>query len=161
ATSDAVEAMRTRLVFAALAVGGLGGSSELLADAGMNVPRGGNVGVLAAACVLALVALRFQLLEHDLSSRAAAYALAIAGLAVIGYLAVFYFLQTSAAMLVLGTITVTLAAALSIRQLYAVASRRKQRMERLAVLGRFAAQMAHDLKNPLAALKGAVQYLKE
>jgi len=37
----------------------------------------------------------------------------------------------------------------------------RARVERLATLGRFSAQMAHDLKNPLAALKGAVQFLKE
>jgi signal transduction histidine kinase len=34
-------------------------------------------------------------------------------------------------------------------------------MERLAMLGRLSAQMAHDLKNPLTAIKGALQYLKE
>ena len=34
-------------------------------------------------------------------------------------------------------------------------------MERLATLGRFSAQMAHDLKNPIAALKGAAQFLQE
>ena len=33
--------------------------------------------------------------------------------------------------------------------------------ERLATVGRFASQLAHDLKNPLAALKGAAQFLKE
>ena len=37
----------------------------------------------------------------------------------------------------------------------------RERLERLATLGRFSAQMAHDLKNPIAALKGAAQYLKE
>src|SRR5439155_5801966 len=31
----------------------------------------------------------------------------------------------------------------------------------LVTLGRFSAQMAHDLKNPLAALKGAAQFLAE
>ena len=34
-------------------------------------------------------------------------------------------------------------------------------VEDLATLGRFSAQMAHDLKNPIAALKGAAQFLKE
>jgi two-component system sensor histidine kinase HydH len=34
-------------------------------------------------------------------------------------------------------------------------------MERLATLGKLSEQMAHDLKNPLAALKGAVQFLQE
>ena len=35
------------------------------------------------------------------------------------------------------------------------------RLENFAALGRLSAQMAHDLKNPLAALKGAVQFLRE
>jgi signal transduction histidine kinase len=35
------------------------------------------------------------------------------------------------------------------------------RMERLAMLGRLSAQLAHDLKNPLSALKGAAQFLSE
>lgn len=34
-----------------------------------------------------------------------------------------------------------------------------QRLEKLATLGRFAEQLAHDLRNPLAALKGSVQFL--
>ena len=34
-------------------------------------------------------------------------------------------------------------------------------LERFATLGRFSAQMAHDLKNPLAAAKGAAEYLTE
>jgi signal transduction histidine kinase len=33
--------------------------------------------------------------------------------------------------------------------------------ERFATLGRFSAQMAHDLKNPLAAARGAAEYLTE
>ena len=31
----------------------------------------------------------------------------------------------------------------------------RERLEQMATLGRFSAQMAHDLKNPIAALKGA------
>jgi signal transduction histidine kinase len=34
-----------------------------------------------------------------------------------------------------------------------------ERLEKLATLGRFSEQLAHDLKNPLAALKGSVQFL--
>lgn len=36
----------------------------------------------------------------------------------------------------------------------------RERMERLALLGRFSDQLAHNLKNPIAALKGASQYLE-
>jgi signal transduction histidine kinase len=38
---------------------------------------------------------------------------------------------------------------------------RRERRRQLEGLGRLTAQMAHDLKNPLAALKGAVDYLVE
>jgi signal transduction histidine kinase len=38
---------------------------------------------------------------------------------------------------------------------------RRDQLVRLATLGRLAAQMGHDLKNPLAALKGAAQFLRE
>jgi two-component system, NtrC family, sensor histidine kinase HydH len=34
-----------------------------------------------------------------------------------------------------------------------------ERLEKLVSLGRFSEQLAHDLKNPLAALKGSVQFL--
>jgi two-component system sensor histidine kinase HydH len=37
----------------------------------------------------------------------------------------------------------------------------RARVERLVALGRFSSQMAHDLKNPLASLKGALQFLQE
>jgi two-component system, NtrC family, sensor histidine kinase PilS len=36
-----------------------------------------------------------------------------------------------------------------------------QRMERLVLAGRFAAEVAHEIKNPLAAMSGAMQMLKE
>jgi two-component system sensor histidine kinase HydH len=35
----------------------------------------------------------------------------------------------------------------------------RERVRRLATLGRFSEQLAHDIRNPLAALKGAVQFL--
>ena len=46
-------------------------------------------------------------------------------------------------------------------QLRASLAIRRARIERLATLGRFSTQLAHDLKNPLAALKGVAQYLVE
>jgi two-component system sensor histidine kinase PilS (NtrC family) len=36
-----------------------------------------------------------------------------------------------------------------------------QRMERLVLAGRFAAEIAHEIKNPLAAMSGAMQMLRE
>ena len=35
-----------------------------------------------------------------------------------------------------------------------------QRMERLVLAGKFAAEIAHEIKNPLAAMSGAMQMLQ-
>jgi len=148
-------------VLAALALGGTLGSTELLVDLGLSVPRGGSLGALAAAAVLAVVSLRFRLLDERTTSSAAFYALGIGALAVIAYLGVFHLLHGSAAALVLGTVTVTLAVLAASRQLAVAMAARLRRLEHLALLGRFSAQMAHDLKNPLSAMKGAVQFLQE
>jgi signal transduction histidine kinase len=56
-------------------------------------------------------------------------------------------------------VTLTLVAAL--RQVAREYLARRDRVEGLTTMGRFSAQMAHDLKNPLAALKGAIQFLAE
>jgi two-component system, NtrC family, sensor histidine kinase HydH len=59
----------------------------------------------------------------------------------------------------IGTSMLTLVLAVAVHQIVAAHFRRRDRTDALARLGRFSAQMAHDLKTPLAALKGAVQYL--
>jgi signal transduction histidine kinase len=47
----------------------------------------------------------------------------------------------------------------ALRELRYVSALRGARQEELATLGRFAEQLAHDVRNPLAALKGALQFL--
>jgi signal transduction histidine kinase len=158
--ANAKEKARTRLVIAALAIGGTLGSTELW-DNLMALPDLGDLGTLAATGLLTIVVLRFRLFGHDLSASAAVYALALALLAVGGYLAVFQLFATNTATLLLGTITVTLGLLIASRQLVASMAVRRERRRQLEGLGRFAAQMAHDLKNPLAAMKGALQYLAE
>jgi signal transduction histidine kinase len=86
-------------------------------------------------------------------------ALALGGL--FAALLVFVRLGGIAAMLVLGAATVTLASVAASRRLLAEGAERHARRDQLATLGRFTAQMAHDVKNPLAALKGAAQLLRE
>jgi two-component system, NtrC family, sensor histidine kinase HydH len=160
-TGNTEEQNRTRLVLAAFAIAGVLAVTELFADLGIKLPRGGHIGAFAGGAVLSIVALRFRLLEREPSSKAAVYSLALAMLAVIAYLGVFYVLAPSMAMIVLGTVTVTLALGAGMRQMFTAIAAQRERRERLALLGRFSAQMAHDLKNPLSAVKGAVQYLKE
>ena len=60
-----------------------------------------------------------------------------------------------------GTTAITFALLAAARRGVTAFVTQRERLEQLATLGRFSAQMAHDLKNPIAALKGAAQYLKE
>jgi signal transduction histidine kinase len=85
--------------------------------------------------------------------------MAIVGLA--SYLAVLRWLRGNHAVLMVATVSVTLALIAALRQLGKQYMARRDRVEGLTIMGRFSAQMAHDLKNPLATLQGAIQFLIE
>jgi signal transduction histidine kinase len=136
--------------------------TELAAELGLEVPRLGNLGTLLGVPVMATVALRFGLFGSDGGApRMALHAAVVAGLGVLAYLAVFRFFAGQAGTLVVCTTAVTFSLVAATRRGVTAFVTRGERMERLATLGRFSAQMAHDLKNPIAAMKGAAQYLKE
>jgi signal transduction histidine kinase len=135
--------------------------TDLLADLGFNVPRLGTLGTLVGLPVMATVALRFHLFGKDLSSGAALYAVTLAVVGVLAYLIVFRLFAAEQGALVVGTAAITFALLAAARRGVSALVIQRERLERLATLGRFSAQMAHDLKNPIAALKGAAQFLKE
>ncbi|HZI10759.1 MAG TPA: ATP-binding protein [Myxococcus sp.] len=136
--------------------------TELAAELGLQVPRLGNLGTLLGLPVMGLVALRFGLFGRDGGApRMALHAAGVVGGGVLAYLAVFRLFAEQAAPLVVCTAAVTLSLVAATRRGVTAFVTRRERMERLATLGRFSAQMAHDLKNPIAAMKGAAQYLKE
>jgi two-component system sensor histidine kinase HydH len=155
------EQERTRLLLAAGVILMAFGSTELWADLGIAVPRLGNVATLAFSGLVAIVAFRLKLFERRMSLGVLAYALVLASVSTLAYLAVFHFLAPNWAMLLLGTATVTIAVLASTREVVSTFSGRRARLEQLATMGRFSAQLAHDLKNPIAALKGATQFLRE
>ncbi|NMO22527.1 two-component sensor histidine kinase [Pyxidicoccus fallax] len=136
--------------------------TELAAELGLDVARLGNLGTLLGLPVMATVALRFGLFGRDVgAARMALHAVGVAGVGVLAYLAVFRLFAGQAGALVVSTTAVTFALVVATRRGVTAFVTRSERMERLATLGRFSAQMAHDLKNPIAAMKGAAQYLKE
>lgn len=154
---DATERARTRLLLAAFAIGTtLGATEELTPDLLV-----GNIGLLLGTALLAVVALRFSLFERNVSLRVAAYVLALTGVGGVATLLVFRSLGADGALVVLGAATVSLAAVAGSRRWLSRDAERRARQVQLTTLGRFSAQMAHDLKNPLAALKGAAQLLRE
>jgi signal transduction histidine kinase len=88
-----------------------------------------------------------------------AAALAIAGVA--SYLVLFRQLGGNIAVLTFCTASITVLLGAAVRELTASLAAQKDRVERLAVLGRFSSQLAHDMKNPIATLRGALQFLQE
>ncbi|HXU05838.1 MAG TPA: histidine kinase dimerization/phospho-acceptor domain-containing protein, partial [Polyangia bacterium] len=155
------ERNRTWLLLAAVVVISPLASSEVWADLGFAVPRLGAVGILSFNAILMLAALRFRLFDKALSLGAALSATILASVGGLAYLSLFRVAGTNTALMVLGTLTVTIfLLAVARLTVVSVISRRDQ-FVRLATLGRLSAQMAHDLKNPFAALKGAAQFLRE
>jgi two-component system, NtrC family, sensor histidine kinase HydH len=156
--SDRDEWARTWLLLFALGVVTILGPTDYWLPPPAHL---GALGALLGAGILALATLRFQLFEKDLPTSAAAETLVLVAVAVVSYLGAFQLLRRNHALLTLSLALVTLALFAALRYVFGAFSARRERVERLATLGTFSAQLAHDLKNPLAALKGAAQYLKE
>jgi signal transduction histidine kinase len=160
-TTDADERNRTRIMMAALVSGAVFVTSDFWDDLGVPVPSLSNIGTTVTALLMAAATLRLRLLGKNASRQLAAIAMALAVLGLGGYLAAFRWLRSNSAVLMVATVTVTLTMIVALRQVRKRYIARRERVEGLATIGRFSAQMAHDLKNPLAALKGAIQYLGE
>lgn len=165
ATTDADEAARARLLILALPMAAAISSTEFLrgplASLGVNVPRLGSVGALFCAVLMTIVAFRMRLFGRELSTSALVFASGLTVVGVVAYLVLFRLLGSNAALLAGGTAALTVSLLTAARRAAATAALRRERVAQLATLGRLSAQMAHDLKNPLAALKGAIQFLQE
>ncbi|XXF79206.1 ATP-binding protein [Myxococcaceae bacterium GXIMD 01537] len=135
--------------------------TDLCAELGWDMPRLGNLGTLLGVPVMAMVTLRFHLFGSELSTGEALYAALVALLGVLAYLAVSRLFAGEMAALGVGAAGITLALLAATRRGVSAFVAERERLRHLATLGRFSAQMAHDLKNPIAAVKGAAQYLQE
>lgn len=155
------ERARAGLLLVALPFAALFGMTDLVESLVPGVPELTPVGVLGSATATTVVALRWRLFGRDLSTAAGVQALALGATAVGAYLVAAVALASSAAalVLVLGVVTAALVAA--IRHLAGEAAVQRARRVELATLGRASAQMAHDLKNPLAAIRGGADVLVE
>jgi signal transduction histidine kinase len=105
--------------------------------------------------------LRYRLLGHRRSDLFPLYSVTVGLLGVLGYLAVAFFLQTHVALLLLGTTTVTFALAVAAGDLFRTIATARERTGYLATLGRFSAQLDHDLRSPLSTLKISLEILRE
>ncbi|MBK6465325.1 MAG: HAMP domain-containing histidine kinase [Myxococcales bacterium] len=148
------------LVTAAVALGVGGSGTDVFAIAGAPVPRLAAWGLLASGVLLAAGTLRFRLVR-DLTPRAMATSIAIALGGVVAQLGLARSWGAGSALLVLASVVVTLAVWGALRHVAGRYAEGTARMRYHATLGRFAAQMAHDVRNPLAAARGAAQLLLE
>ena len=159
--ASADERTRTWLLLVAVSILSPLASTELWADLGLPVPRLGSVGIFTFNVILSVAALRFRLFDLAPSRGAAVTAALLVPAGVVAYLSILRLFQANAAVVVFGTAAVTVILLAAARFVWGAIVGRRNQVIQLATLGRMAAQMGHDLKNPLSAAKGAAQFLRE
>jgi signal transduction histidine kinase len=158
--SDPAEKARARIVLAALAIGAASSTSDVARSLGVPSPYLGAIGTLCSTALLTTLAVRHELFERNVSRRTALYVIAMIGAFVTLYLVAFRAFAENAAAQAFAAVVVTLLVAAAARELASALAESRERVQRLTVLGRFSAQMAHDIKGPLAALLGAVEVVE-
>src|SRR5690606_35646891 len=134
-------------------------TSDVAHGLGLPLPYLGALGTLVAAALLATLVVRLELFDRNVSARTAVYALGMIAAFVVAYLVLFRALSGSLGAQAFATVVVTLLVVAVARELALAFAEARERSQRLVVLGRFSAQMSHDVKGPLTALLGAVQVL--
>lgn len=155
------ERARTQVLALALALGVGGAVNDLTSialDPGM--PRIAWLGLVGAALLLAALAFRLELLEGVRGLVGVNVAAIVALVALLHVAAVGLFANSLALTATLG-VAITGAALATLRPIVLALAEERSRTRNLVAMGRFSAQMAHDLRNPLAAIRGAAQFLAE
>jgi two-component system sensor histidine kinase HydH len=154
------ERWRARLLIAALIlVAGLLITDEL-ADLGLPVPRLATLGSFVFNVQLTHLMLGLRL-TSDSRRLALGQAVVLALFLASAYLLLFVTFRDQQGILIVTMTALSLLLVAGLRVVGITLARAREGLERYATLGRFSAQMAHDLKNPLAAAKGAAEFLSE
>ncbi len=159
-SADAREKARTRTVLVALAIGVTTSTSDVAHGLGLGTPYVAAVGTLAVAALLTTLVIRFELFDRNVSLRTAVYVIGMIAALVILELVVFRIFVGSFPGQTIGTAIVLFIVLAVARELGLALAEARDRVQRLAVVGRFSAQMAHDVRGPLTALLGAAQVLE-
>jgi signal transduction histidine kinase len=153
------ERARAQLVLGAFVLGIGSVCTDLLSMAGVDVPALSSVGLVLAAVVVGALTLEARLIERP-QPLAIANGMLLALVAVLAQIVVVAWAGDRVAFVALGTVLVVLAVVVGLRPLASEIAEQRARTLELLTLGRFARQFAHDVRNPLAAIKGAGQFLE-
>ncbi|HET7544159.1 MAG TPA: ATP-binding protein [Polyangiaceae bacterium] len=158
ASSDPAERGRTRVLIWAVLCGTLLTITDLMPDV-WGLPKVSNIGMLVTLTLVAGCVLRLQLLGHDVPRLVVVYSLLGAILLSMAAFALVRALPAQGALLTLAGCSLLAIGVSTAHEVLRARQREREQVEKLVALGRFSEQLAHDLRNPLAALKGAIQFL--
>lgn len=155
------ERARAIVMLTAVLIGTSAGLSDFLDDFGFAVPPMSNVGSLTAMSLMAFIVLRLRFLDRSFSMTAAFRSIGAAVVGLGAYVAIVLLADKRIALVAVAGLTLALALFAVGRRLFVGWRAERLQLQAMATLGRLSAQMAHDLRNPLAAIKGGVQFLRE
>jgi signal transduction histidine kinase len=152
------ENVRTRIMLAACAL------VLVLPALNLFAPEAVALSSLVLSCALALltiVSFGFRLFDSALGGLGAVYVVALVGGAGGGYLVASPALGSSVRLLLLAALVLAPCLLVLLAQAIMALLEQRARARELATLGRWSAYMTHDLKSPLASVKGAAQFLAQ
>jgi signal transduction histidine kinase len=155
-----VERNAVNFVAMALAVAVVMGFTELVHRFALWIRPIGHVGSVLCTLLLAVAILRHRMLEKQAPIRSVFFVLLLAASIVVVFVLISDRLAETRPAFVVGAVVVTSLLALY-RTVFIRLYEQAQRRERLALIGTMAAGVAHEIRNPLASIKGAAQFVQK